>query len=652
MNYRNLTRNIYSVLIYRLLIIMILFSLARIGFFIYNRDLLSPATFSQFITMMRGGLLFDLSAVLYLNAFFILMSIVPFDIRYSGIWQTVIKYYYLIANGFALALNGADFVYFRFALKRATSEVFKSFGNEQNLGRLGFKFIIDYWQVTLFTLILISLMVYLYGRVRCEKPLPKRRFIYFGVNFALVFVVLGLMIGGMRGGFKHSTRPINISNAARFANTPDNVGIVLNTPFSIIRTSNKRVKTMPDYAFFDKNAVADIYTTLYMPDTTKKFKPMNVVVLILESFGKEYIGELNRDLDEGRYAGYTPFLDSIIREGLTFDVSIANGRKSIDAIPSILASVPSLGVPYIISPYSNNRINGIADLLRRKGYNTAFFHGAANGSMGFDSFTRIAGFERYFGLNEFNNREYYDGMWGIWDEPFLQFFADSLNSFKQPFLASVFTLSSHHPFKVPEQYTGKFKKGPSPILETIGYTDYALRKFFSRISDKSWFNNTLFVITADHANEPVHSEYSNDYGNYSVPIVFYAPGSTLHGERNVVAQQIDIMPTILRYLNYDNEFVAFGNDLFDDSYQHFVFNTANGNYHLYMGDYLLIMEGESVSAMYNYKTDKMLTKNILGTVPEIQKEMEIRVKAVMQVYSYRLKYNKMTPGADQLIAGQ
>ena len=244
------------------------------------------------------------------------------------------------------------------------------------------------------------------------------------------------------------------------------------------------------------------------------------------------------------------------------------------------------------------------------------------------------------------DNDFYDGMWGIWDEPFLKYFADNLNSFKQPFLASVFTLSSHHPFRVPEQYAGKFKTGPSAVLETIGYTDYALRKFFKEVSDKPWFKNTLFVITADHANEPVHPEYRNDYGNYSVPILFYEAGSNLRGFKRRIAQQIDIMPTVLNYLNYDNDYVAFGNDLLNDSYEPFGFNTPHGNYHLYLGDYLLTMSGEKVAAMYNYKTDRTLSDNILGQKPELQQEMEGKIKAIMQVYSYRLKYNKMVAGAD------
>ena len=163
---------------------------------------------------------------------------------------------------------------------------------------------------------------------------------------------------------------------------------------------------------------------------TKPFSNDNVVIIILESFAREYIGSLNHGLEGGKYEGYTPFIDSLIKVSLTFDVSIANGKKSIDAMPSILASVPSLETPYTISHYANNQINGLPELLKKKGYYSAFFHGAPNGSMGFDSFSRVAGFDDYFGLDQYPEKNDFDGMWGVWDEPFFKFFAEKLNSFQ------------------------------------------------------------------------------------------------------------------------------------------------------------------------------------------------------------------------------
>jgi phosphoglycerol transferase MdoB-like AlkP superfamily enzyme len=537
-------------------------------------------------------------------------------------------------------MNGMDFVYYRFVDKRATADVFKTFENESNLGKLFFRFLYDYWPATVFTLFVWFLMVYLYKKVKVEKPQYDNKIGYYSVNILMIPVVLALVIGGARGGYKHSTRPITISNAARYVDAPRNVAIVLNTPFSIFRTFGK--KALVKYKFFDDQKLNELYNPVHIPLKTKPFTPDNVVIIILESFAREYIGTLNRQLEDGKYEGYTPFIDSLINVSLTFDVSIANGKKSIDAMPSILASVPSLETPYTISHYANNKIEGLPGLLKRKGYYSAYFHGAPNGSMGFDSFAKMVGFDNYFGLNEYPDKADFDGIWGVWDEPFFKFFGEKMNSFKQPFLASIFSVSSHHPFKVPEKYTGKFKKGSAPILEVVGYTDFSLKEFFSEISKSSWFNNTLFVLTADHTNESVHKEFQNNFGSYSIPIIFYKPGSDLKGMKNRIAQQIDIMPTILSYLNYDEGYFAFGNDLLDDSYESFAFNTSGSTYHLYMNDHIMEMIDNKPIGLFNYKTDLYLEKNLLGNSnPVLQLQMEDKMKAIIQTYNNRLIDNNM-----------
>ena len=537
-------------------------------------------------------------------------------------------------------MNGMDFVYYRFVGKRATSDVFKTFEHETNLGKIFLRFLVDYWPATLFTILMWFLMWYLYLKIAPEKPSPKRKIPYHIVNIFMIPVVIALVIGAARGGYKHSTRPITISNAAKYVETPRDVAIVLNTPFSFFRTFDK--KALIKYKFFDDNELIKLYNPHHKPTPEKPFVPDNVVVIILESFAREYIGALNPGLDGGTYTGYTPFIDSLIKVSLTFDVSIANGKKSIDAMPSILASVPSLETPYTISHYANNEINGLPTLLKKKGYYTAFFHGAPNGSMGFDSFARIAGFDDYFGLKQYAHKSDFDGMWGVWDEPFFNFFADKLNSFKQPFLASIFSVSSHHPFEVPKQFAGKFKKGPAPIVEVVGYTDFALNEFFRKISKFKWFKNTLFVLTADHTNESIHPEFQNNFGSYSIPVIFYKPGSDLKGYKNRIAQQIDIMPTILSFLNFDEEYIAFGNNLLDDSYESFAFNTNGSDYHIYMKDHILEMIDNKPIGLFNYKNDKFLENNLLGKEPELQLLLEEKLKAIIQTYNSRLIDNNMT----------
>ena len=618
---------------------MLLFSFCRIGFFLFNFKMFPDVTGSQFIRILIGGLNFDISAIVYINLLIIVLHIIPFDIRYNKIYQKIVKYIYFISNGFAIAMNGMDFVYYRFINKRATADVFGTFEHESNLPKLFFRFLIDYWPATLLTLCLWFLMIYLYNKVNTKRPSPSNKIAYYSINVLMIPLVIALVIGAARGGYKHSTRPITISNAARYVDTPRNVAIVLNTPFSFFRTFNK--KALVKYKFFDDEKLTKIYNPHYYPDKSKSFNDLNVVVIILESFAREYIGSYNHNLEGGTYTGYTPFIDSLLTVSLSFDVSVANGKKSIDAMPSILASVPSLETPYTISHYANNQINGLPELLKRKGYYSAFFHGAPNGSMGFDSFSKVAGFDDYFGLNQYPDKSDFDGIWGVWDEPFFKFFAGKLSTFKQPFFATIFSVSSHHPFQVPQKYAGKFKKGPAPILEVIGYSDYSLRELFREFAKSPWFKNTLFVLTADHTSESVHKEFQNNFGAYCIPIIFYKPGSDLVGRKKRIAQQIDIMPTVLNYLNYDEEYIAFGNNLLDDSYESFAFNTNGSDYHLYMKDHILEMIDNKTSGLFNYKQDLLLENSLVGKSPELQLQMEEKLKAIIQTYNSRLIDNNM-----------
>ena len=640
MKLRNLSGNIFIVLTYRILLIMVLLTISRLGFYFYNYNMFPGVTFGQMMTMLKGGLVFDISAVVYINMLFIFFHIIPLDIRYNKIYQTVLKYLFFITNGIAISANGADYVYYRFLNKRATADIFGTFENERGLFKMMIRFLIDYWPATLFGLLLLVLMVWLYSKVKVRKPEPLNKLSYWILNILMIPLVVTLVVGAARGGYRHSTRPITISNAARYVKNPHDVAIVLNTPFSIFRTFNK--KELKKYNFFSEEEVTKLFNPHYIPADSGKFRPDNVVIIILESFAREYIGAFNKDLEGGTYKGYTPFLDSLISVGLTFDVSLANGNKSIDAMPSILASMPSLETPYIISHYANNSINGLGTLLKKKSYYSAFFHGAPNGSMGFDSFSRMAGFDEYFGMNQFPDKNDFDGMWGVWDEPFFHFFAGKLNTFKEPFVASFFSVSSHHPFKVPEKYTGKFTKGPIPICEVINYSDFALREFFSEISDKSWFKNTLFVITADHTNEKFHREYQNSLGQFLIPILFYKQGSDLQGYKKRIAQQIDIMPTILNYLHYDEEYIAFGNNLFDSTYESFGFNTYGSTYYIYMKDHILDMIDNKPAGLFNYKTDRYFESDLQNKEPEMQKQMEDKLRAIMQTYNNRLIDNNMT----------
>ena len=634
--------NLYFVALRRLFIIMLIFSLCRLLFLLFNLDFYPHLTTGGVLKMFLGGLRFDTTAVLYTNLLYITCYLIPFQFRYNEGYQKVLKYLFFVTNGIAIGANCADFAYFRFTLRRTTATVFSEFKNEENFGSLIPQFIADYWYIVLIWLALIAVVVLFYGKIR--KPIIRKNFndqlVYFLNGLVLMLISVTLIVGGLRGGFRHSTRPITLSNAGQYVKEPLEIAIVLNTPFAIYKTLE--IESFKRINYFSDDDLEKIYSPVHHPVVADTMKRDNVVIFILESFGREYIESYNKHLLAEGYQGFTPFLDSIIGNGLFFKYSFANGRKSIDAMPSIIASIPMMVEPYITTSYSGNEINSIASILGEEGYHTSFFHGAPNGSMGFQAFSNVAGFREYYGMNEYPHSGGFDGMWGIWDEEFFQFFADKLNDFPQPFCTAIFSVSSHHPFKVPKRYEGVFSEGTLPIHKCIAYTDYSLRLFFEKVSAMPWFPNTLFVFTADHANQSFYPEYKTLAGGFSVPVVFYKPDGSLQCEVNDLAQQIDIMPTILGYLGYSKPFLAFGQNLFDESQSRIVMNYSNGAYNLFQNDYLLIFNGSETIGLYNFKTDKILSNNLLGTMPEVEQNMVLKIKAIIQQYNNRMIDNKLT----------
>lgn len=628
--------------IFNLFLTLMSFMLCRVVFILVNYSYFSDLTFNRLLKMFEGGLIFDTSAILYTNILYLALMLFPIHYKETALYQKITKIIFLFTNIVVLVVNLMDTVFFQYTKRRTTASIFSEFKNEDNLfGIIGIE-IIHNWYLVVFA-VLMSYLLYRFYRIPKTNIQIPNLFYYYIVQVVILCIAGYLIVGGMRGGIGKGMRPITISNANKYVSAPIETSIVLNTPFSIYRTLGKKVFSIPNY-WADRELMQQYYSPLHQPEDSVEFKPSNVVILILESFGKENSGFLNPHLDNGTYKGYMPFLDSLMQEGLTFQYSYANGMKSIDAMPSVLSSIPMFMEPFILTPASLNELSGVAGELKKKGYYTSFFHGARSGSMGFDSYAYTSGFTDYFGQDEYNNSEDHDGHWGVWDEPFLQYFAGKLSTFKEPFLSSIFTLSSHHPFRVPEQYEGKFPKGNIPIHQCIGYTDNALKLFFDRIKHEEWFQNTLFVITADHTNAKDHKEYQTAQGVFSVPIIFYHPDGTLKKlDQERIASQIDIMPTVLGYVGYNNPYIAFGTDLINtEPEETFAVNYLNGVYQFFKGDFLLQFDGEKPLALYRFKTDIMLENNLLDSIDEkTLTPILLELKSIIQQYMERMTNNEL-----------
>lgn len=585
----------------------------------------------------RGGCLFDTSAIMYTNVLYMVLMLLPLHFKEGRIWQKIAKCLFISVNSLAISLNLADAVYFKYTGRRTTATIFSEFSNEGNLGNVIGVELLNHWYLVLLAIVLIVGMYKLYIMPTKEVKI-KSMWKYYGVQVLALLLFVPFCIGGMRGGITKAVRPITISNANQYVDRPEDVALVLNTPFSLIRTIGKNVFVVPNY--FEKEQLEEIYSPVHqLVSDSVTFKNKNVVVLIVESFGREYIGAYND------YEGYTPFLDSLISRSLIWEYSFGNGRKSIDGMPSVLSSIPMFVEPFFLTPASVNDVSGIARELGKKGYYSAFFHGAENGSMGFQAFARATGFEDYFGRTEYNEDNRFqgdadfDGTWAIWDEPFLQFYALKMSEFREPFVSAVFTASSHHPYAIPESYKEIYPEEELVIHKCVRYTDHALELFFETASQQPWFKNTLFVITADHTNLSCKPEYQTALGGFSVPIAFYDPSGEMPvGKKEGIAQQIDILPTVLGYLGYEKPFVAFGCDLMNTPVEDtWAINYQNGIYQYVKGDYLIQFDGKEVKGVYRFKEDVLLKNNLVNQVDLSESLKEL--KAIIQSYMQRMNDN-------------
>ncbi len=618
----------YSLLVKRIGWVLLGYSLCRVLFLIFNFSFFQSVSSADLFMAFFYGLRYDITAIIISNSPVILLHLLPENIFFLNPVKRITKFLFVIINSFMFLLNTIDFGLFRFTAKRATADVFKilSFGND--FKNTVPKMIADFWYVLLILFFIWYLLIRFY-------PQSGRSIVFRNLNiqstclgkFFLLGVFIGLYFIGFRGGTQF--KPLTIISASKYGSS--NLSpLILNTPFTYLKTFGK--SELKPVKYISETDADKLSPVIHFESKNSHFRPLNVVLIILESFGKEYSGLLNNT------KGYTPFLDSLMLQSYYCTDAFANGKRSIEGIPAITSGLPALtNEPIITSTYGGNTMTSIANLLDQKGYQTYFFHGGTNGTMGFDNFSKAVGYKNYFGRTEYNNDNDFDGNWGIYDEPFLHRTVDELSKSTQPFFSTIFTISSHHPYSIPDQYKNIFKEGTLPIHKSIRYADYSLSKFFSYASMQQWYKNTLFVITADHTALTEKQFYMNRQGLYSIPLIFFSPTDSLKYKQSKTTQQIDILPSIMSYLNFDKPFFAFGQSVFNDSLEGFAINYLNDSYQLIQDNKALIYDGNNSNEFIQFKDE---TSTHYSIKPD-SITMNLKMKAFIQQYNSSLINNRM-----------
>lgn len=545
--------------------------LLQVLFFLCNARLFPLRELNVF-EIVIGNLMFTLATTTILLAPFVVLNTLPIrNLIHKKWYRALSETLYVAPILFAVISGCCNAPYYQFTYKRLSAQIFTYLTNSGDFGSLLPHFIVDYWEAFIGIIVLTTFLALVCLNVCFDKKRYISIYIRDSKSHKKVFsrtvafiLILFLMHITSHGGLK--TKLINTSDVGRFCEI-SNSAILVPDALNILYTATHA--DIPDN-LNEVNINNNLFDPIFVSAATKctdtcdtNEKP-NIVLIILESFSQEYMGCYNSHSNKS----YTPFLDSLAKHAVLFD-GRANGKQSIEGIPAILSSIPSwIETPYLNSSYYSTTHRSLPLILNENGYNTAFYHGGENGIMNFDKYCKDIGIQHYYGEDEYymagGSTDDFDGTWGIYDYPYLQYFANQLKNSPRPFFNTIYTLSSHHPYSLPDSVKKHYTEGRHPLLKCIKYTDNALREFFKSIENEPWYKNTLFIITADHSGSNISKDYIIEDGLYRIPMILYHPNNNQARFDNRIFQQTDIMPTVIDYLNIKDSSICFGTSIFQN----------------------------------------------------------------------------------------
>lgn len=521
---------------------LVIYTLVRALFLGWNFHHFSKLSLVELVQVFGHGLRFDLvviapmvfSTLLIALIFSLISNLKPRIVSGSKYLSVLVFGSFLLFQAGLLFINFVDIELVNFMGRRFTKSSLYLAGEGNFLN------ITQYTFLTLMTL--LGLFTFLFfqwtGYQKLQKDLAQ-----ISIKKIIVFIFAGLLLTVImgRGGFQY--KPISFVDAKVLPH-PYAHHLVMNSGFTFLKSFGK--KQFEKVKYFSEDQMLSLLNLQQTKDyKIQPVKDYNLVIFILESLSAEYINEKQM-----------PFFSKLKSDGIYFDKAYANGRRSIEGIASILSGIPALmEEPFLNSEFATNDFVGLGNLLKKKNYHTSFFHGAKNGSMRFDSFSKASGFTDYYGLNEYMSSggdadKDNDQVWGIYDKPFFKFTCDQLVKQKQPLASVIFTLSSHQPFKVPDDFLTDYQSKGLPsqpeVLRTVTYLDQSLKYFFDCLAENKTFEKTIFVFVADHTGPKLDPNNNSFANQFHIPILFYANDkAVLKGlQSQQYAQQIDLLPTL------------------------------------------------------------------------------------------------------------
>ena len=554
----------YILFFYYFLIFQIIFFIYRLAFYSIYSYRIRTGAYLEVANAFLAGLRFDLSVSAFaLAPFFILSCILPLN-RHKA-YRFAWGYLPNIVILWAIAHLVADLIYFEHGNKHLGYEAFVVLGKDVLI------LIGSVWQQSpvLLLVILGSMLLYLFASYYLFAKnfvygLPQNRARYFSTSFLILLVMVLLARGGWQKSFLRPSHAIVSKNV--FMNQLGLNGIFTTfhdmsnrkiPDFHTMQLEQAREIVKEEIKYPGAEFISDTYPLLRKQKGNGSGQKPDIFLVIQES----WTGKFVKHVGEGYVGGIevTPFYNRLAEQGLLFTNFFATGGRTTNGLLAVLTGIPDRpGLSYLHSSVS--AFPGLGSILQQAGYETVFVTGS---DLEFENMRpHIAqwGFDTIINQDDFSRSgKYKKGIWGYHDADIFDLVNDLAVDKSKPLAVVVLTISTHHPYKVPHEKFAVFPQNiaDADYLNAYRYSDWAISEFITKAKQSPKFNNSVFIFVADHS----HHRYLNYFEDRKIPFLIYSPALVPPGIEKKTASQLDIVPTILGFIDYDFTFAAMGKDL-------------------------------------------------------------------------------------------
>ena len=494
------------------------------------------------LTALIRGVWFDNVAACYIMVLPLTVCLVGYMSGYLGKWiMQPVRLWFQILWSVVIFISIADIPYFQYFFKLINSSIWN--WAEYGSTTLGMLFgEAAYYPPMIMAIIIIILFCILVKRMTKKAITPHftlsvRERVAGGI---IGLMLIGLCIFGIRG--RAGYNPIKVS-AAYFCEDAFLNQLGVNPTFNLLTSSlddlrpeNKELKLMDTDEALDKAGKFYGWDNAVSADSLMQPNSKNVVLILMESMSASLMSEF------GSQKNLTPFLDSLAQHSLLFTNCYSAGIHTNHGLFSTLYSYPALMERNMMKGTNIPHYYGLPNVLKDNGYRTMFFMTHESQYDNMNAFFRTNGFDEIYSQEDYPADKIANNF-GVQDDFLFHYAIEKLNS-RQPFFASLLTISNHPPYVIPEWFKAKSKTDEERIVE---YADNSLREFFNEAKRQPWYDNTIFVLLADHGKLVGMAENEMPQSYNHIPLLIFHKG--IKAEKNDCwATQMDVQPTILSML--------------------------------------------------------------------------------------------------------